>query len=70
MPTEWVTDNEVTYMTQVYDTARTEGIIKDYYLTSPVVGYYDVKYVSWTYKHMLGDSITESMVCYQTQHRL
>ena len=55
VPSEWVTNQEVGYMDQIFDTSRTVGILKDYYITSPVVGTYDVKYVSWRYKEMNAD---------------
>jgi hypothetical protein len=52
-PTEWVTNATIHYGDQVYDTSRTEGILKDYYQFGPTL--YDVKYVSYRYKDMLVD---------------
>ena len=49
-PTEWVINSTVNYGDLVYDTSRTEGILKDYYF---IMGnYYDIKYVSYRYKKM------------------
>ncbi len=54
-PSEWVTNSEVNYMDHIFDTSKTEGIIQNYYLASPVPGHYNVKYVSWRYKEMVAD---------------
>ncbi|PCI93758.1 MAG: hypothetical protein COB15_15775 [Flavobacteriales bacterium] len=49
-PTEWVINSTVNYGDLVYDTSRTEGILKDYYFA--MGNYYDIKYVSYRYKKM------------------
>ena len=49
-PTEWVTNFTLGYGDLVYDTSRTEGVLKDYYFF--MSSYWDIKHVRHTYKKM------------------